>query len=156
MHIIISTTSVKDTTSYTNTLHTYRHQIENHGTALHLLHSGHTNNDLFREYAKTIPKEDRDKGFARLDVYKKWFEDTFLMTNYDSTLIIMPQESMQPRYRDEIPKYVYLKSSVYTDSVTSFGRPPPGVNCLALAAVLKAPALTIPSTSELVYVFIER
>lgn len=155
MDIIISTTSVKDTSSYTNTLHTYHHQIKNLGTALHLHHSGPANNDLLREFAKTISKEGRDRGFARLDVYKKWFEDTFLVANDNSTLIIMPQESMQPRYRDEVPKYVNLKSSVHADSVNSFERPPPGVNCLALAAVLEAPALTIPSTSELVHDFIE-
>lgn len=156
MHIIISTTSVKDTSSYTNTLHTYHYRIENHGTALHLLHSGAANNDLLREFAKTISKEDRDKGFARLDVYKKWFEDTFLVANENSTLIIIPQESMQLRYRDEVPKYVNLMSSIRADSVSSFERPPPGVNCLALAAVLEASALTIPSTSELMHDFIER
>lgn len=68
----------------------------------------------------------------------------------------MPQESVQPRYRDEVPKYVNLKSSVHADSANSFERLPPGVNCLVLAAVLEAPALTLPSTFELVHDFIER
>jgi len=110
---------------------------------------------MLRDFGKTISKEDRDKGFARLDIYKKWFKDTFLVFNDDSTLIIMPQEFMQPRYRDEVPKYVSPESFVCADSVNSFERPPPGVNCLSLAAVLEAPALTIPSISELVHGFTE-
>jgi len=61
---------------------------------------------MFRKFAKTISKDDRDKGFARLDVYKKWFEDTFLATNSNNTLIIMPQEFMQSRYRDQVPRYI--------------------------------------------------
>ncbi|KAF2020416.1 amidase signature enzyme [Aaosphaeria arxii CBS 175.79] len=82
-------------------------------------------------FAKKISREQRDEGFGRLKVYKKWFEDTFLALNEANTLVIMPQESMRVRYRDDTP---------------SFERPPPGVNCLALAAVLEAPALTIPTT----------
>ena len=105
--------------------------------------------DASREFGKTIAKEDRDRGFARLDVYKKWFEDSFLVVNNASTLIIMPQESVQPRYRDESSKYVGVDLFVCADFLNSFERPPPGVNCLALAAVLKSPALTIPGMSEL-------
>jgi hypothetical protein len=120
MHIIIATTSVKDTSSYTNTLHTYHHRIKKHGKPFYLVHRGPADDNMLREFAKTITKEDRDKGFARLDVYKKWFEDTFLVVNDNSTLIIMPQEFMQPRYRDEVPKYVNSKSFVYADLVNSF------------------------------------
>ncbi|KAF2446191.1 amidase signature enzyme [Karstenula rhodostoma CBS 690.94] len=58
------------------------------------------------KFTKTISKEARNKGFARLDVYKKWFEDAILAANNNNnTLIIMPQESMQSRYRDELPTY---------------------------------------------------
>ena len=64
----------------------------------------------------------------------------------------MPREFMQPRYRDEVPSYAGSNLSVYihADTVNSFDRPPAGVNCLAWAAVLEAPALTVPSTSKLV------
>ena|ERR1700753_2434039 len=104
-----------------------------------------------REFGKTITKEDRDKGFARLDVYKKWFKDSLLGVNDDSTLIIMPQEDMQPRYRDEVAKYVSLDLFACADLMNSFERPPLGVNSLALAAVLEGPALTIPSMSGLLH-----
>lgn len=86
----------------------YHHRIKNHGTAFQSLHSGPAKHHLLREFAKKIAKEDRDKGFARLDVYKKWFQRTFLAAKKGGVLIIMPQESMQPRYRDELPKYVNL------------------------------------------------
>jgi hypothetical protein len=113
-----------------------------------MLHCGLTDNGVPREFGKTITKEDRDRGFARLDVYKTWFEDLFLAVNDNNTLIIMPQESMQPRYRDGSPKYVGPDLLVCADFMNSFERPPPGVNCLALAAVLKSPALTIPGRLE--------
>lgn len=153
MHIITSTTSATDTMSCINTLHMYRHQIKSHGKAFHLLQNGPGKCGLRRKFAKTIAKTDRDEGFARLDVYKKWFKDTFFTTKDDSVLIVMPQESVQPRYRDEVPKYVNLNPSVNANPVNSFEHPPSGVNCLTLAAVLEAPALTIPSKSEVIHLF---
>ncbi|MCJ1251052.1 hypothetical protein MMC30_008283 [Trapelia coarctata] len=81
------------------------------------------------KFAQTISKEIRDSGFKRMEVYQKWFEDTILAATDGNVLIVMPLESLTPRYRDEVP---------------SFERPPPGINTLALAAVLNAPAVTSP------------
>ncbi len=149
MHIIITMTSVRDIGSCTNRLHICHYRVGKHGRLLQPLFRGLADNDVLREFGKTLTKEDSDRGFARLDVYKKWFQESFLDVNDDNTLIIMPQESMQPRYRDESPKYVSLHFPVCANLMNSFEHPPPGVNCLAMAAVFKSPALTIPSMSEL-------
>jgi len=55
------------------------------------------------EFAKTVTKEKRDEGFRRLGVYKQWFNKTILGET-NNALIVMPLESMTPRYRDEVPK----------------------------------------------------
>lgn len=156
MPIITSTTSAKDIMSYLNTLHKYHRRIENSNTAFHLLQSGPAQCGLRKELAKKIARKYRDEGFAQLDVYKKWFNDMIFPTTEDSALIIMPQESVQPGSRDEAPQYVNLNYSVIANQVKSFQHPPSGVNCLALAAVLEALALTIPSESGTNHVFMER
>lgn len=61
---------------------------------------------MFRSYAKSLTKDKRDEGFYRLGVYKKWFNETILTGKHSNALIVIPQESMAPRYRDEIPEYV--------------------------------------------------
>jgi len=87
------------------------------------------------DFAKTISKEKRDEDFRRLGVYKEWFNESFFGET-DNPVIVMPLECMAPRYRDEVP---------------NFKRPPQrGVNSLALAAVLGAPALSVP-ISEVPY-----
>ncbi|KAI1155440.1 amidase signature domain-containing protein [Nemania diffusa] len=68
-------------------------------------------------YAQSISREKRDRDFAKIE--KK-----------SNALVIMPLESMTPRYRDEAP---------------TFRRPPQdGINALALAPVLGAPVLSVP------------
>ncbi|KAI1669665.1 Glutamyl-tRNA amidotransferase [Pyrenophora tritici-repentis] len=80
--------------------------------------------------AEHMTKAQRDDGYARIAVYKRWFEDTILTKYGPDALIVIPQENMTPRYRDETP---------------SFRRPPQdGIGAMALAAVLNAPALTVP------------
>ena len=121
MRIITATTSMRLTGSYTKELHMYPLRIEKHGKVLYLLRHGPTEKDIPSELAKKISKEDTEKGFARLALYKKCFEDTFLEVNTTNTLMIMPQELMQPRYRDEVPKYVDIRTIVYANFVNSLG-----------------------------------
>lgn len=52
-------------------------------------------------FAKSMTKETRDQGFERLAVYKRWFEDVVVSRGWP--LVVMPLESMAPRYRDEVP-----------------------------------------------------
>ncbi|KAK0111635.1 hypothetical protein ONS95_001980 [Cadophora gregata] len=87
-------------------------------------------------FAQTISKDKRDKGFEHIKTYKEWFETQILSTATGNVLVVMPIESMNPRYRDESPKFEY---------------PPPGINALTLAPVLEAPAITIPIKSTLYF-----
>jgi hypothetical protein len=50
-----------------------------------------------------MTKEKRDQGFAKIDIYEKWFHDTILTGKHSNALVILPLESMTPRYRDEPP-----------------------------------------------------
>ncbi len=52
-------------------------------------------------FAKNMSKEKRDQDFERLAVYKRWFNEA--VVSGGNPLIIMPLESMVPRYRDEAP-----------------------------------------------------
>ncbi|QKX64225.1 uncharacterized protein TRUGW13939_11398 [Talaromyces rugulosus] len=80
--------------------------------------------------AKTLGTEDRDKGFERIEILKAWLQGTVLAGKHTNALVILSIESMTPRHRDYAP---------------AFKRPPQhGINTLALAAVLKSPAFTVP------------
>ncbi|KAF2827441.1 amidase signature enzyme [Ophiobolus disseminans] len=80
--------------------------------------------------AENMTQDERDDGYARIAIYKKWFGSTILANDASDALIVIPQENIIPRYRDENP---------------CFRRPPQdGICAMALAAVLNAPALTVP------------
>ncbi|CCC14296.1 unnamed protein product [Sordaria macrospora k-hell] len=88
------------------------------------------NQDMW-EFAKKITREERDLGFRKTDVYRKWFNNTILKGKHSNALVMMPLESMGPRYRDEVP---------------TFRRPPQGgINALGLAPVMRSPVLAVPS-----------
>ncbi|KAF3480209.1 uncharacterized protein GIQ15_05556 [Arthroderma uncinatum] len=79
---------------------------------------------------KTISKEQRDAGFKRLSIYEHWLTDTILSGEHSNALLVLPLESMSPRYRDEPP---------------TFKRPPQdGINTLAFGPVMKSPVLAVP------------
>jgi hypothetical protein len=59
---------------------------------------------MHRKFAQTISKEHRDKGFENINTYKEWFEGQILLQAEGNVLLVMPIESMIPRYRDEPPK----------------------------------------------------
>lgn len=59
-----------------------------------------------RDSAKHMTKAERDDGYVRIAVYKTWFEDTILTKYGSNALIVIPQENMTPRYRDETPRNV--------------------------------------------------
>jgi hypothetical protein len=59
---------------------------------------------MHRKFAQTISKEQRDKGFENINTYKEWFEGQILLQAEGNVLLVMPIESMIPRYRDEPPK----------------------------------------------------
>ncbi|KAK5096304.1 hypothetical protein LTR70_003057 [Exophiala xenobiotica] len=82
------------------------------------------------EYAKTVTREERNRGFEKMATYAKWLSSHVLTGTHSNTLVILPIEDMKPRYRDQQP---------------DFRRPPQdGISYLGLAPVLKAPLLTVP------------
>ncbi|PGH34679.1 hypothetical protein GX50_02467 [[Emmonsia] crescens] len=82
------------------------------------------------DVGKTMPKEERDKGLERIGIYGRWFKDTILTHEHSNALIVLPIESVCPRYRDEPP---------------TFKRPPQdGINTLALGPAMKSPVLAVP------------
>ncbi|KAJ6037380.1 amidase signature enzyme [Penicillium herquei] len=82
------------------------------------------------ESGKAISEEERDNGFRKIKIYARWFKETILKEDRANAVMILPLKNMSPRYRDEAP---------------NFERPPQqGINTLALAPVLKAPALAVP------------
>ncbi|RKK89170.1 hypothetical protein BFJ68_g16775 [Fusarium oxysporum] len=87
-------------------------------------------NERLWAIGKTISKGERDVGFAKIEVYRKWFANSILTGKHANALAILPLETMAPRYRDEPPK---------------FKRPPQdGINALCLAPVLHSPVLAFP------------
>lgn len=59
---------------------------------------------LNRSIGRGISKEDRDVGFQRIDIYKKWFNNTVLTGNKSNAVVILPLETMATRYRDQLPE----------------------------------------------------
>ncbi|KAI1425310.1 amidase signature domain-containing protein [Xylaria sp. FL1777] len=93
-------------------------------------------NQRMWSYAKSISQEKRDRDFAKIEVFRQWLTQTVFTGKCSNALVIMPLESMAPRYRDELP---------------TFRRPPQdGIDALALGPVMNAPVLTVP-IAELPY-----
>ncbi|KAI0396029.1 amidase signature domain-containing protein [Xylariaceae sp. FL0594] len=93
-------------------------------------------NQRMWSYAKNISREERDRDFAKIEVYRQWLTESVFTGKASNALVMMPLESMTTRYRDEVP---------------DFRRPPQdGVNALAIAPVLNAPLLSVP-IAELPY-----
>ncbi|KAJ8105970.1 hypothetical protein ONZ43_g7220 [Nemania bipapillata] len=87
-------------------------------------------NQKMWSFAETMSQEKRDQDFAKIDVYKQWFTQTVWAGTRSNALIVMPLESMSPRYRDEVP---------------SFKRPPQdGIGALTLGPVMDSPVLAVP------------
>lgn len=57
---------------------------------------------LRRDYAKTVTKAARDEAAARLETFRVWFTKTIMNEGLDHTVLMVPMEDMEPRYRDEI------------------------------------------------------
>jgi hypothetical protein len=55
--------------------------------------------------AAHMTKPQHDDGYARISIYKRWFENTVLAKYGPNALIVIPQENKVPRYRDEISRY---------------------------------------------------
>ncbi|KAJ4308101.1 hypothetical protein N0V84_012296 [Fusarium piperis] len=88
-------------------------------------------NERLWAIGKKISEDERDAGFAQIEVYRRWFTDNILTGKHANALTILPLETMTPRYRDEPP---------------TFKRPPQdGINALSLAPVLHSPILAVPS-----------
>ncbi|CZS93547.1 uncharacterized protein RCO7_09544 [Rhynchosporium graminicola] len=81
------------------------------------------------DYAKTITQLARDEAVARLEIYRVWFSKNIMNEGEGHTMLMVPIEDMEPRYRDE-----------FMDPV----RGHPGVCALLLAPVIKAPQLVVP------------
>jgi hypothetical protein len=107
-----------------------------------------------REEGQKISKMERDDGFNKIEIYVRWMRDRVLTGDRANAFVVLPLENMSPRYRDEIPKWVLgLINDAWFPMLmldVSFKRPPQGgINALALAPVLKAPVLAVPSKWQL-------
>lgn len=51
-----------------------------------------------------MSKEERDDGFAKIDIYARWMRNRVLTGDHANALVVLPLENMSPRYRDEVPK----------------------------------------------------
>lgn len=73
-----------------------------------------------RDVGKTMPKEERDKGLERIGIYGRWFKDTILTHEHSNALIVLPIESVCPRYRDEPPTSVPYSRKTYSLLLLNF------------------------------------
>ncbi|EHK20648.1 uncharacterized protein TRIVIDRAFT_223620 [Trichoderma virens Gv29-8] len=88
-------------------------------------------NERLWSVGKNITLEERDAGFQKIDIYRRWFHQHVWTGDHTNAITVMPLESAVPRYRDD---------------VLGFQRPPQDrINALSLGPVMKSPVLAVPS-----------
>ena len=58
-----------------------------------------------REIGQQITPEHRTENFARLHVFRDWFETIILSTNDADTVLVLPC-NVNYRYRTDVPQFV--------------------------------------------------
>ncbi|KAM0259427.1 hypothetical protein ACHAQJ_003321 [Trichoderma viride] len=61
-------------------------------------------NERLWSIGEKITREQRDEGFAKINAYSKWFQQTVRTGDHANAIVILPIETAEPRYRDEFPK----------------------------------------------------
>jgi hypothetical protein len=79
---------------------------------------------------RLIDESQRDRAFERYDVYKNWFIRHILRTENTRTIVVLPIEELEPRYRD-VPPVPPIEA-------------PKGVGVLYLSSILGAPEIVVP------------
>lgn len=66
----------------------------------------------------------------RFDVFRRWFLKEILQVESTNSIILLPIEKLEPRYRDIFPRIPLV--------------PPSGINQLFLSPTLGAPEIVVP------------
>ena len=51
----------------------------------------------------TVTKEEHEESMRRIDVYKQWFLEEVMQVGVKNSLVIMQNEDVEPKYRDDPP-----------------------------------------------------
>ena len=88
-----------------------------------------------RGIARMYNSEQRDVAFYRIDVFRRWFNREILKPHVQNTIIMLPIEKLEARYREDAGNWIPLT-------------PPSGLNVLFLSPALEAPEIVVPSMSD--------
>ena len=81
------------------------------------------------ERGEAVGRTESDESMTRLEIYKRWFLDSFLRQESDEALLIMPISNVEVNYRDAPPSPVTR---------------PAGFNPLIISPILGAPDIVVP------------
>ena len=90
--------------------------------------SSHTK--TVRDVGRLIDKSQKDRAWQRYEVYKDWFIENIIRPDDTRTIIVLPIEELEPRYRD-IPPAQPVEA-------------PKGISVLYLSPTLGAPEIVVP------------
>lgn len=129
--IIVSTNSAGTTKTNIRSRHIFHHLHSGYGELaccdFDFLGSQHA-----RGLAALVGKSQRDEAMERFRVFKTWFLDHIMAASKRNTLVILPIENLEPRYRDE-PQHPPVN-------------PPTGLSNLFISPSLGAPELVVPGS----------
>lgn len=79
---------------------------------------------------RLIDESQKNRAFERYSVYKDWFLKHILRSKETRTIVVLPIEELEPRYRD-VPPVQPIEA-------------PKGINVLYLSPILGAPEIVVP------------
>jgi hypothetical protein len=86
--------------------------------------------DFSRSIARLLDESQKDRAWERYNVYKDWFIKHILRTQETKTIVVLPIEELEPRYRDVPPEQPV--------------EVPKGISVLYLSPTLGAPEIVVP------------
>ncbi|KAH7092427.1 amidase signature domain-containing protein [Paraphoma chrysanthemicola] len=131
-----------------NSLPTYMQNVQAHGFFYDLYHCFDQFRDDYWEKHRHEPfltktlrwawgigglvsKEQRDDAMDRVSVFRDWFIKHIMQPEQKRTIVILPIETLEPRYRDTAPDLPY--------------EPPKGLSVLYFSPALGAPEIVVPA-----------
>lgn len=88
-----------------------------------------------RDIAAKVTPEQHEEAMRKVEVFRSWFLHQIMAIDEQNTLVLLPIEKLESRYRDETPA---LPSEA-----------PKGVSMLFVSPALKAPELVVPSMCDI-------
>ncbi|RYO26794.1 hypothetical protein AA0111_g7852 [Alternaria arborescens] len=86
---------------------------------------------VWRNLGRLVDESQKNRAFERYSVYKDWFLKHILRPEETRTIVVLPIEELEPRYRD-IPPVLPIEA-------------PKGINVLYLSPILGAPEIVVPA-----------